>query len=143
MLFAARQSLVVWVGTDRTPSDVEWNVYVAALAAIAKRDGRIRVVVFPLAGAPTPKQRKHLASQLYELPQRASVITASIIARGVTTVLRWLGADIQAFAPSDRERAFEFIELTPDEAEWVDERERALRARLEPAARAVVPVSPR
>src|SRR5207244_2756143 len=104
MLHEANGSLVIWVGTPNTPSDSEWNAYVGAVVHVAKRFGRVRVMVFPLDGAPTPLQRKVLASALYRLPQRAAVITTSLIAHSVTTVMRWLGGEIQAFAPQHRQR---------------------------------------
>ena len=64
------------------------------------------------------------------LPQRAAVVTNSLVALGVTTVMRWLGIQIQAFSPGDRSRAFAYLSLTTEEQAWVAITERNLAARL-------------
>jgi hypothetical protein len=130
MLFEARGSLVLWVGGSQTPTDTEWNAYVDALVRIARRSGRVRVMVFPGDSTPTPLQRKVLASGLYGLPQCGAVMTTSVVARSVTTVMRWLGAEIQAFSPSQRDRAAAFLEITSAEDEWLLATESKLRTLL-------------
>jgi hypothetical protein len=130
MLYEVRGSLFIWVGGANAPTDAEWNAYVTALVDVARQCGRVRILVLPEAAGPTPRQRKVLAQALYGLPQRAAVITSNVIHLRINTVLRWLGADIQAFAPKDRIGAAEYLGITADEDAWLATAEARLRARL-------------
>jgi hypothetical protein len=83
---------------------------------------RNRIVVFSAGGGPTPTQRKELedltATKAEDL--RVAIITASRVARGIVTAIRWYRGDSNvAFDPKNVDLAFNFLELTAEEREFV------------------------
>jgi hypothetical protein len=44
------------------------------------------------------------------------VLTASLLARGGVTALRWFGVTIAAFAPHELDAALRYVGVDPDEA---------------------------
>lgn len=126
----ARGSIVVYVGTDAVPDDESWELYVSSIEARADEQGELRIIGFVGAGAPTPVQRQRLMRRLPKLRHRVSIVSRSLTARSIVTVLHWLGAKIRAFSPASVAEALAYLELDDEERRWVLDAERRLRERL-------------
>jgi len=68
---------------------------------------------------PSPVQRRLVASTLHSFPHRVSVVTSSIVARSIVTVMRWMGGTIVAFSPNDMRAAWTHLNATSEEREWL------------------------
>lgn len=105
-------SLHIVVVGERDPAPSDWNAYVAAIQAEAKRGaslGQIRTLVFSDGGGPNAAQRE-VASELRlgrSCPQ--AIVTTSGITRAAITALRIWNPHRRAFAPRDTGAALEFL----------------------------------
>lgn len=114
------------VHADRPPSDVEWRRYVydCSVRQSSLRGGMVMTDGF----GPDATQRGLVAQQsgLAKLP--FAVITTSVMAKGITTALRWLGSEIRAFDPVHIDRAFIYLDLP--ESSWPQYRAALVELRL-------------
>jgi hypothetical protein len=129
-LNTARGSLILYVGTDESPHDEEWEAYVTSIESRGDEYKKLRIIGFVGAGAPTPVQRKRLMRRLGTIPHCVSIVSSSFTARAIVTVLHWLGLKIRAFSPDAVDEAFRHLELGEEESHWVLSNERTLRERL-------------
>jgi len=94
------------------PSDEEWQ---ASLELVSRRTSEIRCgLIVSDGGAPNAPQRQEAARLTDGLGRsylRRAVVTGSIAARGAVTALRWMGQEIQAFAPEQLAQAMDFLEV--------------------------------
>jgi hypothetical protein len=103
-------SVLVVLHTAATPSEAEWKALFPLLP------GTRCLCMFTDGGGPNAAQRKTgLAAGLNALP--VSVVTSSSLARGMVTAFSWAGMRVRAFAPSETDKAFAFLELTELERE--------------------------
>ena len=111
-------TVVIALHTGLSPSDREWQQYLAALErawARHKSDTRrIRALSISDGGAPSTRQRE----QLNGLLKRASggqgvvaIVTDNLITRNIVRALSWFNPDIRAFAPSALHAAIHYLSL--------------------------------
>ena len=123
-------NLVIYVASDETPSDADWDDYVALINAAAGADHSVRVAVFADGAAPTAMQRKSIAKLARTQRQKSAVISDRLTARAVVTALRWMGIELRPFSPKAIDAAFDYLELSSHERAWLLATERRFRARL-------------
>lgn len=105
-------SLHIIVVGERDPAPADWNAYVEAIQAEAKRGvsaRQMRTLVFSDGGGPNAAQRK-VTNDLREgrnTPQ--AIVTVSGITRAVITALRLWSPHCRAFAPRDMGPALDFL----------------------------------
>jgi len=91
----------------KNPTDAEWAEFVAASSAsLTAIDS---VLVFTAGGALNAAQRAEVQKLFGRV--RISVLTDSIVARGVVTALGWFGVPIRAFPPGDLEAAMNHLRV--------------------------------
>jgi hypothetical protein len=129
---ASLGNLIIYVATDETPVDADWDEYLALInaAAAAAAGGSVRVAVFADGATPTATQRKRVANLVRTQQHKSAVISDRLAARAVVTGLRWLGVEIRPFSPKAIEAAFDYLGLTSNERAWLVTTERRFRARL-------------
>ena len=92
----------------KNPTEAEWGEFVAASrAATPAIDG---VLVFTAGGTLNAAQRAEVEKLFGRV--RISVLTDSVVARGVVTALGWFGVPIRAFPPGDPEAAMNHLRVT-------------------------------
>jgi hypothetical protein len=109
-------SVIVSLLARGNPTRAEWDVYLALLEKLAKEAGgslkNYRNIVFSDGGMPDSAQRK-ASVQIIERYQGkdmpVAIVTRDTIARGVVTAAHWFGLNMQAFAPDDADKAFQFL----------------------------------
>lgn len=105
-------SLHIIVVGERDPAPADWNAYVEAIQAEAKRGvsaRQTRTLVFSDGGGPNAAQRK-VTNDLREgqsTPQ--AIVTVSGLTRAAITALRLWSPHCRAFAPSDMGPALDFL----------------------------------
>jgi hypothetical protein len=123
MIATRHGSYVVYVHTEESPSDEDWDLalrfYEAADAS------RLRTLVYTDGAAPNAAQRSRLNTVLGSNKQQPSaVLTPSLLARTAATAIGWFNPNFRVFGPRDFDAAFLHLMATPDER-------RALRALVE------------
>jgi hypothetical protein len=100
---------VVVVGS-RPPSDADWDAHLAAVEEEAPVARGVLVVTH--GGSPSAAQRKRLVQTRGGIGMPTAVVSESVVARAVATMLRWFGGNHQAFAPYDIDKAYAFLSLS-------------------------------
>jgi hypothetical protein len=94
------------------PSDEEWQ---ASLDVLGRRMPQIRCgLIVSDGGAPNAPQRQGMARLVEGLGRShlpRAVVSASSLARGAVTALRWMGQEVQAFTPEDLAQALDHLEV--------------------------------
>jgi hypothetical protein len=114
-------------GTE-APTDAEWH---AMLETMRRADlKRFRGLIFTDGGAPNTAQRRRLTALVDAHPIHAAVVTASPVARGVVTALRWYIPGMKTFAPDRLPEALAYLRVSPAELKAVKATVARLRAEL-------------
>lgn len=123
-------TIMLVVHTSDSPSDPEWERYIAGLASM-KDLNALRSIVFTDGGAPNLSQRRALNDFLADRQVLGAVVSHSHLVRGVVTALRWYNPKIRAFSPREIQTAFDYVGVRPEELDPVWETVERLRARLD------------
>jgi hypothetical protein len=109
--------LVLLVLNRDTPTKEAWEEYVQTVLETGRTVGglgKVRLLAITDGGAPNAAQRKRVTELSGGTPPQASIITRSVIARGVVTAFSWLNFPIRTFAPERWREAFEHAGVLPD-----------------------------
>jgi hypothetical protein len=116
--------VLVIIGASGTPSMEEWDGYVEALTVPSVRKQlSLTLGLFSVNSA----MRKRSVAVLKERQIPVATLTDSGMVRGLVTVVAWMGADIRGFAPSDLERAFDYLQVDVGKRSALTERLSALK----------------
>lgn len=132
MAIWARDRLYLAVLHGSSPTDEEWNHWIALGQKRAGRDKR--VLVEASGGGPTAKQRKAMLATDKAKDVRIAIMTESTFVRGIVTALTWFGVSLRAFPLNSSEVAAQFLELTAEELGAALEMLPQLRAQAELAS---------
>ena len=134
--------LMVLYQLQKTPTDVEWDAYLAALAGPSKAN-QLRCIVITEGAAPTRAQRERMIATVEGKPTRVAVISPATSVRFVVSVLALVNRDIRSFSPREFDAAFSHVGLAPTEHASVKVAIDRLHQRLGPThpARAELPRS--
>jgi hypothetical protein len=108
--------LVIGLHTGSAPTNDEWGAYLAAVKHTLNRNPEnVRGLSLSDGGAPSSIQRSGLNTVLNGRHIPVSVISDSVVVRGIVTALNWFNGDIKAFAPHSFEEALSYLNV-PREA---------------------------
>lgn len=84
-----------------SPSEADWDAYVAFLTENFDETSPTKVVVYTRSPPPSALQRRKLMDAVKPLAKRlrVAILTDSNLVRGVVTALSWVGGQYTAFAP--------------------------------------------
>jgi hypothetical protein len=113
---------IVFVCGHAALDDREWRSYLAFVSQNLKPEGPNRSFVIAPGSPLTSTQRRELANtiQPFSKDLKSAVITDSAVVRGIITALEWFHRDVfRIFAPSEQDRALEFLGLNAPQARRV------------------------
>ena len=102
---------IIVVG-ERDPAPADWNAYVEAIQAEAKRGmpaAQMRTLVFSDGGGPNAAQRRIARELRDERGNPRAIVTGSRLGRALITAKRVISPHCRAFAPGDMTTALEFL----------------------------------
>jgi hypothetical protein len=121
--------LFVVVHSETSPTDVEWDAQIRTFTA---GRGPIRILVHTEGGAPNAAQRGRLTALLKGRDLAVAVLTNSALARAAGVALRWIRPQLRLFAPSEIERALDYVGSAGQERADVRAALDDLKAKLNP-----------
>lgn len=129
LLHRKRGSLVLLVHSLDAPHADDWSEYIAALRGYVKDPACAILVLAGSGPGPSPLQRQMLADFM---PKRVRtvVVTDSVLARGIVTLLSWFHENIRAHSPAAIEQSFEYVGVPGVERPLVLRVLAAMRAQL-------------
>ncbi len=104
---------IIVVG-ERDPAPTDWNAYVEAIQAEARRGvdvTQMRTLVFSDGGGPNAAQRTITRDLCDGLARPRAIVTVHRLTRAVIAALRWVDPLCRAFAPRDLGAALAFLEI--------------------------------
>jgi len=132
LMFQFAGELAILVHGELPPTDDEWGAWLDSLEQRVEkmRKGSPRCLVIADNVAPSPKQRVALNKlvQKFGAPVPTAVITHSVAARGVVSILGWFNSAIRAFSPNELTEALQYLSI--DLAQREDVLTRILRMRV-------------
>lgn len=93
MAYKVVEDVLVVVHTRNPPADEEWTPFVQ-IHGLSTTE---RCLVLTLGGGPNSRQRSQLVNELRERPVPTTVLTDSVVVRGIVTALSWLGHQTRAY----------------------------------------------
>lgn len=119
-VFETRGSLVYFAaeGTE-APPEAFWETFLGQVKTLTE-EGEVRVFADARRGTghPTPEQKEDLKKFQADKVQ-ASLITDSMVIRGIILSLKWMNYKVNAFPGSKMDQAMEFLKCTPEEQAWL------------------------
>lgn len=116
MLMVHFDRVGVAVHDNVPPTDEEWARWIALSRDSGLMEGRALIESEHGAG-PNAKQRKQMAEAILGRDIRASILTESLVVRGIVTAIAWLGIPQRAFPLGHYDEALNFLELNDTERE--------------------------
>lgn len=104
----------VYVGGPNTPETEDWDEHIRALRDHVAAHPDSRSLIWANGARLSALQRKQLA-EVMPKKTRTSVITSSVIDRGIVTALTWFVEGIKAFSPAQEKDALAHLDLREDE----------------------------
>ena len=103
--------IFVLVGNSTTPSQAEWDTYMAQLKlAIEAREGKpLGLVVFTAGGTPDSGMRLQLRQTIGTSVVRTAIVTESMVVRSVVGIISIFINHTRPFAPLDWRSALEHV----------------------------------
>jgi hypothetical protein len=110
--FAARRvrDTLIFVFGARSPTDGEWDQLIAYYRDAASVR-TVQLLVVTEGGNPNAKQRARLKERVDVTGVRVAIVTASTLARAAGVAVRWFNPMLRVFAPSELERALDYLTL--------------------------------
>jgi len=121
--------LIILIQGRRDPTDGEWAEYVRQTSAVLTQ-ADARVLVLTEGGHPTREQQGLMNSSMPRHGIRVAVISPSVVARFVTSVLVFANPDIRCFSPEQREQAYRHLGLLTIEVAQVEKQVKQLKESL-------------
>jgi hypothetical protein len=116
--------LAIVVHGPKNPSNLEWQSMLRDESAMRHLESA-RTLIVSYGGGPDGHQRQLLAQQIATKPVPTCILTKSPMVRAITAALLFFNRTMKVFGLHEQERAYEFLELSPQE------REAAARVRRE------------
>ncbi|HEY4014467.1 MAG TPA: hypothetical protein VGM06_14095 [Polyangiaceae bacterium] len=96
-----------------SPTDAEWDGYLACVAVMRKTEAG-RSLVMTRGGRPSREQQARLMVVTDGVPARVAVISPAGALRFIVSILALVNPHIESFHPSQQAAAFEHIGLSPE-----------------------------
>ncbi len=114
-VFEKWQDRIVWMAGKKEPTEEEWTAYCNLLPEVAAQNKQkskpLNVLVVTDGGGPNFKQRTEFMKATKGIQFISPVVTSSRVARAIITVFTWSDNNNKAFAPSDIQAAFDFMDV--------------------------------
>lgn len=130
MLMAHFDRVGIAVHDSVPPTDEEWARWIALSRDSGSMEGRALIESQHGVG-PNAKQRLQMAEAIVGRDIRASILTESLVVRGIVTAIAWLGIPQRAFPLGHYDEALSFLGLTERERERALAELSRLRAELQ------------
>lgn len=101
------RTAILLVGS-RTPDDQEWD----EVCTIMRKNVHDRALVVTDGGGPSARQRQLLIDAAAGRKVPTSVMTDSVVVRGITTAMSWFVPEVRAFPPSQLQAALDYLRIT-------------------------------
>ena len=122
--------LAVVVHGPRNPTNLEWQSMLRDESAAGEIEGR-RTLVVSHGGGPDGHQRELLGRQIARKPNPTCIMTTSALVRAIATALLFFNRTMKVVGLDERERAYDFLSLSPAEREAADRVRRELEAEID------------
>lgn len=119
--------LTVVLHGPRNPSNLEWQSMLRDEAARSKPDNG-RTLVISYGGGPDGRQRDLLAQQMQTKSVPTCIMTSSAMVRAITAALLFFNRNMKVVGLDERERAYDFLNLSAPEREAAERARRELEA---------------
>lgn len=112
---AGASEVVLYLHTNRAPSQPEWSEAMSQLDGAVRRHGmqNLRSVVITDGGGPDADMRAQLKA-LYDrerLPMPTAVIAASALVRSIVGAISWFSPSIKSFSFRGFDEALRFLDI--------------------------------
>jgi hypothetical protein len=111
-----------------SPTDEEWDGYLACVAICEAEGGRC--LVLTAGGRPSREQQARLLATVKGHPTPVAVVSPAGALRFVVSIMALVNPHIQSFNPSQRAAAFAHIGLLPEQHERAERVIERLQKRL-------------
>ncbi|HET7538994.1 MAG TPA: hypothetical protein VFK05_03955 [Polyangiaceae bacterium] len=133
--------LTVVVHGPENPSNLEWQRMLTDETARGfPEDGRTLIVSH--GGGPDGQQRELLGQQILRKPSPTCIMTKSALVRAITSALLFFNRNMKVVGLEERDLAYDFLGLSAQERDRVNELRKELEAELGLGKAAAVNESP-
>lgn len=119
MLWSNEASLAITVHTAMSPTNHEWDAYLADIRGLGPLRDR-KVVVVSFGGGPNGAQRRRLIDQLSGQSTRTVIFTDNAVMRGIGIAVSWFNRSLRVFGMEDRNKGYSYLGLSDDEVQKAD-----------------------
>jgi hypothetical protein len=130
MVWKTVGSVLVLRESKDTPSDEEWDGFLAALTGLRKRVSELRALVVTDGGGPSSSQRTRIKDALAGAAIRSAVVSDSIKIRFIASAIMLISKNHASYTTKELYRAYDHLGLSPEERPVVAEALRQLEREL-------------
>ena len=112
--------LIILCHGRQNPTSAEWAPYVQLLSDTFTKDVDARVLVITEGGHPSREQQAEMNAALRSASARVAVISPSVVARFVTSILVMTNPGIRCFSPEQRHEAYAHLGFSASRASQID-----------------------
>jgi len=112
--------LIILCHGRQHPTNAEWAPYVQLLSDTFTKDVDARVLVITEGGHPSREQQAEMNAALRSASARVAVISPSVVARFVTSILVMTNPGIRCFSPEQRHEAYAHLGFSASRASQID-----------------------
>ena len=118
--FRTLGSLMILRESNDTPTDPDWDAFLAELRVQRPNFKAMRIIVFTDGGGPTSAQRKRLAEALGGSSVQVAVVTDRTAVRFIVSSIALLNKSISTFSVKETTKAYEWLKLSLSDRRLVD-----------------------
>jgi hypothetical protein len=123
-------TVLVVTETDVSPSDAEWNAFIADTMKYRKRVNEMRVLINTDGGGPNTSQRSLIKTAIDGKAFRSAVVSDSIKLRFIAAAIMLISKNHASFTSREWRRAYDHLSLNAEERRATDAAVREMRAEL-------------
>ena|SRR6188768_3912737 len=123
-------TVLVVTETEDSPSDGEWNAFIADTMQYRKRVNEMRVLIITDGGGPNSSQRVLIKTAIAGKPFRSAVVSDSIKLRFIAAAIMLISKNHASFTTPEWRRAYDHLSLNAEERRGIDVALREMRAQL-------------
>jgi hypothetical protein len=120
LVVRALETLLVLCENDKTPSDKEWDGFLAMLPQNSEHYQKLRILVLTTGGGPDRTQRERLDKTLAGRPIRVAVVSDSAKVRFIASAIALINRDHRGFSTKELSLAYDHLNLSTSERKIAD-----------------------
>jgi hypothetical protein len=121
LLWKVVGSVMVVRENKETPSDMEWDAFIAATTEYRKRVDMLRVLIITDGGGPNGNQRSKIKDAIGDKQFKSAVVSDAIKIRFIASAIMLISKNHASFTTREASGAYTHLALTADERRKVDE----------------------